>query len=340
MPRISVIVPVYKVEKYLNSCVDSILNQTLTDLEVILVDDGSPDNCGIICDEYAAKDNRVKVIHQQNGGLSCARNAGIAAATGAYFCVIDSDDYVAPEFCEVLFTLLDGTIYDYAACNSIRFQDGQEPVIKRCEPMVCSLSNADYLKLQYQKKTEFGVWNKLYRIELREKIQFAPGRLNEDVIYSADLLRHLHNGVIFTTQVLHFYRQRNNSIMSGQAIKAAPDRVYAGEYLLEAVQDYAPELLPLALRYAVDYPFSFVDPIYIKRSFRENKQYLKALQGLLKRHIRSCLKENIASPILLKRMSLFAKSSFLYGINAYTRLLRVYIFRVLKKDAYKTGHGI
>ena len=93
-PLISVIVPVYKVEKYLHRCVDSILNQTYRNLEIILVDDGSPDNCGAICDEYAAKDNRIRVIHQENTGVSAARNAGLEACTGEYVAFVDSDDYV------------------------------------------------------------------------------------------------------------------------------------------------------------------------------------------------------------------------------------------------------
>ena len=258
IPTISVIVPVYKVEQYLPACVESLRNQTFRDLEIILVDDGSPDRCGELCEAFAEEDTRIRVIHQQNGGLSRARNTGIAAATGKYFCVIDSDDYVAPTFCEVLFKLLDGTEYDFSACNAVRFPDGENPHVCSDEPEIMVLSNASYLQLQFERKTEFGVWNKLYRTELRDRIAFAPGKLNEDVIYSADLLRNLHNGVIFTTQQLHFYRQRGNSIMSGQAVKAAPDRVYAGEYLLDAVRACAPELLPLALKYAAEYPFSFV----------------------------------------------------------------------------------
>ncbi|MBR2888822.1 MAG: glycosyltransferase family 2 protein [Oscillospiraceae bacterium] len=103
MPTISVIVPVYKVEPYLHRCVDSILNQTFTDLEVILVDDGSPDHCGAICDEYAGKDSRVRVIHKENGGLSSARNAGIDAMTGRFGMFVDSDDWIHPQMLELLF---------------------------------------------------------------------------------------------------------------------------------------------------------------------------------------------------------------------------------------------
>ena len=99
---ISVIVPIYGVEKFLPNCIESLLRQTYTDLEIILVDDGSKDNCPAICDEYAKKDNRIKVIHKENGGLSSARNAGLKKACGEYISLIDSDDFVAPNFYEVL----------------------------------------------------------------------------------------------------------------------------------------------------------------------------------------------------------------------------------------------
>ena len=114
---ISVIVPVYKVEKYLKRCVDSILAQTYPCLEVILVDDGSPDGCPAICDEYAREDRRVRVIHKENGGLSDARNAGIDAAKGKFLGFVDSDDYVHPRFYELLLQALKGEGADIAGCD-------------------------------------------------------------------------------------------------------------------------------------------------------------------------------------------------------------------------------
>ena len=99
-PKISVIVPVYKVEPYLRKCLDSIVNQTYRNLQIILVDDGSPDNCGKICDEYAARDRRIEVIHQENGGISAARNAGLNLADGDYIGWVDSDDWIEPEMYE------------------------------------------------------------------------------------------------------------------------------------------------------------------------------------------------------------------------------------------------
>ena len=116
MPRISVIVPVYKVEQFLPACVQSILGQTFADFELILVDDGSPDGCGALCDAYAGQDGRVRVIHQKNGGLSAARNSGIAAATGEFLAFVDADDIVAPDYLEQLYCALRSSGADMALC--------------------------------------------------------------------------------------------------------------------------------------------------------------------------------------------------------------------------------
>ena len=125
MPTISVIVPVYKVEPYIRKCVDSILGQTFSDIQVILVDDGSPDQCGKICDEYAKQDNRVEVIHKENGGLSDARNAGIPYAKGEYIIFLDSDDYIDERMVERLHSLLNETNASIAACDFLCFfEDG------------------------------------------------------------------------------------------------------------------------------------------------------------------------------------------------------------------------
>lgn len=114
---ISVIVPVYKVEKYINQCIDSIINQTYTNLEIILVDDGSPDNCGIICDKYAKKDRRIKVIHKENAGVSSARNVGLDNSNGEFITFVDADDYVSNIYCEELLKTLKEKEVDCIACR-------------------------------------------------------------------------------------------------------------------------------------------------------------------------------------------------------------------------------
>ena len=140
-PKISVIVPVYKVEKYLNKCVDSIVNQTFTDIEIILVDDGSPDNSGKMCDDWSQKDRRIRVIHKENGGLSDARNRGIQESSGEYIIFIDSDDFIEPKMLEVLYNLAtdhDADVAISGLCDC--YKSGKFPRCTQTDIKACSLS--------------------------------------------------------------------------------------------------------------------------------------------------------------------------------------------------------
>lgn len=339
MAEISVIVPVYKVENYIHECIDSILNQTFQNLEIILVDDGSPDNCGKICDDYAQKDNRVKVIHQENAGLSAARNAGIQAATGKYLCFIDSDDYISADYCQTLYNLLITTSYDYSVCGVKRFDDGQVPqsLEKEC---ISIFTNYEYLGLQLNKQREFGVWNKLYRREIFDKILFKTGKLHEDVFWSGDLARVCSNGVIETTKECLFYRQRMGGIVSQTSEKCSPDKVEACNYVSQIVRVQAPEWYLDSLWYSIRYTWSFVDKIYLSRAFKENRNLLASIHDMIRNHSDEYRQMERISMIERKRMLLFAKSRLLYGLNVYVRLFRVYIYKLLRKDPYTDGHGI
>lgn len=340
MAEISVIVPVYKVENYIHQCVDSILNQSFSDMEIILVDDGSPDSCGSICDEYAEKDYRVSVIHQKNAGLSAARISGIKAASGKYLCFIDSDDYVSPDYCQTLYDLLKDTSYDYSVCGVLRFKDGQVPVCKDSDRIINTYSNYEYLGLQLNKKREFGVWNKLYKREVFDRISFKDGKLHEDVFWSGDLARVCQNGVIETSKQCLFYRQRNSGIVAQTSEKCSPDKVESGEYIIDIVQQNCPELYQDSLWYAIRYTWIFIDKIYVSRAFSDNIALMIAVQQLIRKHKESYRQLEKIPLIQRKRMMLYAKSRFIYGFNAYARLIRVYLFRLLKKDAYSDGHGI
>lgn len=177
---ITVVIPVYKVEAYLRRCVDSVLSQTWTDIEVILVDDGSPDGCPRICDDYAARDARVTVIHQENQGLSGARNAGIERAKGAYLAFVDSDDYLAPDFLETLYRALTETGSDLSVCRweyvhgeAIPEQGNGTQQVFRGREMLANLYIPDGAYYVV-------AWNKLYRRELFEEIRYPLGRIHED----------------------------------------------------------------------------------------------------------------------------------------------------------------
>ena len=131
MPEISVIVPVYKVEQYLEECINSLSKQTFSDIEIILVDDGSPDNCGNICEEYGKKDERIKVIHQKNMGLSCARNAGLDVSKGNYICFVDSDDLIRNDMLDILLKELINANADFIKSDFQSFKDDKEIKLKK-----------------------------------------------------------------------------------------------------------------------------------------------------------------------------------------------------------------
>ena len=178
MDKISVVVPVYNVEPYLQRAVDSLLCQTYENLQIILVNDGSPDRCGEMCDAYAQKDSRVQVIHKENGGLSSARNAGIDLADGAYIAFLDSDDYFQPTMLERLYTVAEKENCDIVQCEFYRFCDdpSHDP-----EPGEVQIITPDQALTCIDEPVYMAAWNKLYKRELFEKIRFPHGKIHEDV---------------------------------------------------------------------------------------------------------------------------------------------------------------
>ncbi len=341
MPQISVIVPVYKVEPYLRGCIDSILAQTFTDFELILVDDGSPDNCPAICDEYAAKDSRIRVIHQENGGLSAARNSGIGTARGNYLCFADSDDLVAPDYLAYLHGLLVTSNADFSVCGCRRFQEEGElaGLLPEERAWTCIPASEFFLR-QMGPETEMGVWNKLFRRELFGDLRFEEGRLHEDVLLSVDLAAGCRRGVAWGRAEKYFYRQNPNGIMGQSRRRISPDRIYAGDRVIGYGRTREPAYLQACLRYAVEYPWMTVDGIYVRGTFRENRAFLSLLREQLRKNMGQLQTMEQFSLITKARMALFARSPVLYGFNAYARLLRVYVYRILHLDAYADGHGI
>lgn len=213
-PLLSIIVPVYKVENYLPKCIDSILAQTFTDFELILVDDGSPDDCPALCDAAAEKDARVRVIHQKNGGLSAARNAGLDAAKGAWIGFVDSDDYIAPEMYEVLYQAVQSTGADLALCDYAEVNEAGTP----CPQMHVSLSGGELTGQELLKRASGLMvqlaWNKLYRRAIFTQLRYPEGKLNEDLFLIPEVCLQIQKAVV-VPKALYYYVQRGGSIMSG-----------------------------------------------------------------------------------------------------------------------------
>lgn len=201
MPKVSVIVPIYNVEKYLDRCMESLLNQTLKDIEIIMVDDGSPDNCPQMCDNYAKKDERVKVVHKKNGGLSDARNAGLSIATGEYVAFVDSDDYQTVDVYEKLYTealhgnydVVYGGAYWHKA-NGEFFELFKLNKEYREDEIFTLLGNMLYQddNTSFEKQVSMSVWTGIYKTDVikKNRISFKSERtyISEDVIFHMELL--------------------------------------------------------------------------------------------------------------------------------------------------------
>ena len=185
LQKISVVVPVYKVEAFLNRCIESIIYQSYENLEIILVDDGSPDNCPAMCDTWAERDSRIRVIHKKNGGLSDARNAGMAVASGIYLSFVDSDDWIAPEMYQSLVCFLEKDHSDIAACGVEMVWDGEEKRAMLTPTGDCILEKEEAMRSIIQEtRLKQPVWYKLYRRAVVENILFPVGKYHEDVFWS------------------------------------------------------------------------------------------------------------------------------------------------------------
>ncbi|WP_407856661.1 glycosyltransferase family 2 protein [Enterococcus hailinensis] len=241
MCEISIIVPVYKVEKYLEKCVDSILAQTFTDFELILVDDGSPDNSGTICDEYAKKDPRVKVIHKENGGLSSARNAGINIAKGKYLGFIDSDDYIADDMYEILYKNIVKYNADISSIELISVYNDQFS-LKRHSSTVKVLNQEQVMRSVLEGTCFYAyAWNKLYRRELFETIRFPQGRTFEDAFIIMKLLS-ISKKFVVSNLEKYYYVRHKNSIMGSNFSKKTFDVIDAWKENKNDVLRLYPEL--------------------------------------------------------------------------------------------------
>lgn len=286
MAEISVIVPVYKVEAYLHRCVDSILAQSFADFDLVLVDDGSPDGCGAICDEYARQDRRIHVIHQENGGLSAARNAGIDWAMdngGRWLAFVDSDDWVHPDF---LRRLYDGAVQTGCRISVCGFfpTPGEDIPPQEGQPF-SALSAEDYYCGEFQNGLTAVAWNKLYDKSLFSSLRYPAGKLHEDefttyrAVYEAGRV-----GV--TGEALYAYFQNASGIMLSKWTPRKLDILEATESQIAfARENGSQRLLKKAVR---QYICSAYEQIGFVKQWQgpEKREYLKMLRKKLRQGLR------------------------------------------------------
>ena len=237
---ISIVIPVYRVEKYLSRCVDSVIGQTYRNLEIILVDDGSPDRCGAICDSLAQKDPRIHVYHKENGGLSDARNFGTARASGSYITFIDSDDYIAPGYIEYLYNLIRKHDADISCCCMVKTETdhaeyGINPEIP--EEQVLSGRDASFALMDDLYMVLVTAWGKLYRSEIVRKYPFPIGRKHEDEATTCKF--YYESGkVAVGNRCLYAYYQNPESITHSKGNSLNEDAIWVLSHRAEFFEEH------------------------------------------------------------------------------------------------------
>lgn len=308
---VSIIVPVYNVKKYLSSCIDSILRQTYKNLQIILIDDGSTDESGVICDEYAKRDSRITVIHKINGGLSDARNVGIDNANGEYICFIDSDDFVRQTYIEDLLTAVLKHDADISVCLFEKgINDNFKKIYNQIQAEEIVLNSMDALKRLYNDELSVEMivaWNKLYSKKLFEMVRFPIGKINEDEFTIPQLLYNA-NRVVIINKYDYYYFQSPNSIMRSTFKLNRLDILLALEERMKFFGDNG--LIKLKNQTLVQYIYLIINFICILNE-KNNKEFLDKKLLLVKK-----LRKNTMLLLNLKEASIKLKvQTFIFYLS-------------------------
>ena len=286
---ISIIVPVYNVEQYLEVCVQSIREQSYKNIEIILVDDGSTDRSKEICDELAQLDTRIKVLHKENGGLSSARNAGVDLATGKWVGFVDSDDLVHHDMYNVLSNIVDRCgKADVVSIGLHRFEDGTIPdQDKTVSPDIQyeEVSMKTYLEQILLHIGDISFCTKIFSRRILEEVRLNEEILNEDFEFWLRVIRSNNNLMIAISDVeMYFYRTRQGSITSSGYSKAIIDCVYNADRAYQLVQDMYPQMKDIAVRFCLVQNEQFMRRIPLELMVRDNIHYVKVI-GYLRKHV-------------------------------------------------------
>jgi len=319
---ISIIVPVYKVENWLLQCIDSLVNQTYRNLEIILVDDGSPDECPKLCDEAAKEDSRIIVIHKENGGLSDARNVGLKRATGQFVAFIDSDDRVHYKWIEMLYNLLKETNSDIAQCQFVSVDSNKNPIINTETVQPNILTNIEALeKIESSEVIQYTVvWNKLYRMELFDNILFPVGRIHEDESTTYKLF-YKAKKIVTTDIQLYFYFQSPSSIIRSAFTQKKLDFCLAyEERILFFKEKQMKDLFNLGIKRYSN---------WILATYYKHKTDLQKLDRSDK-YLLNCLTKNVSqynrawdkSPHYYTTLKVSKIAPYLFGFFAYHKIYK------------------
>ena len=286
---VSVIIPVYNVKPYLRMCADSVFAQTFRNLEIIFVDDGSTDGSGEICDELALQDPRVRVIHQENGGLSDARNTGIGASTGSFLYFLDSDDAISPVTMAHLWTACVRTRADVAIGDHIRFSEDKVPEERRTFSSEALSTEEAIRRMLLNQGYTNTAWGKLFRRELWENIRFPKGLLNEDLAVIYDVMVNVRKTAV-VRDALYFYRVRKGSIMTSRIGERNLPLLDTSERVTNMIIEHYPSLRGPAIRLQVVLYMRFLSDL-LETDYRMypdvQRRIINSLKGYRKEFMRS-----------------------------------------------------
>ncbi|MFC7322727.1 glycosyltransferase family 2 protein [Halobacillus campisalis] len=333
-PAISIIVPVYNVEPYLRKCLNSILAQTFTDFEVIVVNDGSTDGSGEICDEFSKNDIRVKVIHEKFKGVSSARNTGVRFAQGEYIGFVDSDDRVEKEMYKKLYRLCIDSECDISICRLGREIDGKLMYPIQKGGYIVELSNEEAMKELFKGELyRFSLCNKLFKRDLFEGVNFPEGRIHEDMATTYKLFEKAKR-ISFIDYSGYIYVKRQNSILTKKYNSNRLDSFKGWEEIINFMKERYPQLsneyLSSFVYWTVDNSFLVLNQVDKKR---ERNEYLNIIQNYAKPHCKNIL---LYCALPMKYKYLFLLISFFPGfLNLQYKLKRNSILGVFKASLIK-----
>ena len=312
--KISVIVPVYNVEQYLERCVDSIINQTYTNLEIILVNDGSTDNSGKLCDELAKKDERIRVIHKENGGLSDARNRGIDEANSDLVGFIDSDDYIDSDMYEVLLKNLNNTDADLSMCALYDVYNNT-PEAKVANKETWELSSEQAIKMVMEAKIlSVTAVNKLYRKSLFSELKFEVGKIAEDAFIMIKLLDKCEK-IVATNEKKYYYVHRENSITTQKFSTKFLNVIEAYEQNSNIILEKYPKLKDVAQTRMSWAYFYVLDRLLLDDNYND-----KELENKLISYLKNHRKDILNDPLFTKGRKI-GFITLLLNRNLYRKLI-------------------
>ena len=286
-PLISVIIPVYNVEKYLDRCLESVVNQTYRNLEIILVDDGSPDNCPKMCDEWAKKDSRVVVVHRENGGASAARNDGLSVAKGDFITFVDSDDWIHTEMFEVLYCMLLENNADISMCNLEMVSNSNIKIDSNNNKMITWSRDEglDYFFRIHGEKSNHAVWGRLIKKNILKGYSFLEGRMNED-IHTSYWLAFKCNKTVYSNRKMYYYFHNSSGVTNSKITRKKLDLLYVWDIVSKMVDENTPEYRSACDMNLKRARFTLLSQMFLNGYDKEDS-FLKETKVSLKKEVRA-----------------------------------------------------